>query len=82
MEQLNQSNPVDPSTLENTSAKPLVDDSPQTAANQEAPPESITNEMSKQAGETMGVNDNLWSSGRNLDQTEHGKPKEDSFNHN
>ena len=59
MEQLNQSNPVDPSTLANTSAKPLVDDSPQTAADQEVPPESITNEMSKQAGETMGVNDNL-----------------------
>lgn len=59
MEQLNQSNPVDPSTVANTSAKPLVDDSPQTAADQEAPPESITNEMSKQAGETMGVNDNL-----------------------
>lgn len=59
MEQLNQSNPVDPSTLANTSAKPLVDDSPQTAADQEVPPESITNQMSKQAGETMAVNDNL-----------------------
>lgn len=82
MEQLNQSNPVDPSTLADASAKPLVYDSPQTAADQEASPDSITNEMSKETGETMDVNDNLWSRGRSLDQTEHGKPKEDSFNHN
>lgn len=51
---------IDPSSFTDTSATPQVYDSPPTAADQEAPPSaSITNEMSKETGATMNVNDYL-----------------------
>ena len=51
---------IDPSSFTDNSGTPQVFDSPPTAADQEAsPPASITNEMSKETGATVNVNDYL-----------------------
>lgn len=59
LDQPSESNPIDPSTYTDAPAKALVYDSPPTAADQEEPPESITNEMSKESGATMDSDDYL-----------------------
>lgn len=53
------SNSIDPNPPADT-ATPQVYDSPPTAADQETPAPSITNEMSRETGATMNVNDYLW----------------------
>lgn len=60
------SNSIDPSPLTDTSPEPNVYDSPPTAADQETPAAdqetpapSITNEMSRETGATVNVNDYL-----------------------
>lgn len=64
-------NTIDPSSFTDTPATPLVYETPPTAADQEATPSaSITNEMSKETGATMNVNDYLWSCDRNMEQKE------------
>lgn len=58
---------IDPSSFTDTSGTPQVFDSPPTAADQEAsPPASITNEMSKETGATVNVNDYLWTRDRKM----------------
>ena len=74
-----ESNTIDPSPTTNKTPGSQVYDSPPTAADQEVPPQSITDEISRETGSTMNVNDYLWE-----DQTEHRKrnqtSKRDSFN--
>ena len=74
-----ESNTIDPSPTTNKTPGSQVYDSPPTAADQEVPPQSITDEISRETGSTMNVNDYLWE-----DQTEHRKRnrtlKRDSFN--
>lgn len=53
------SNSIDPSPGTESSPESKVYDSPPTAADQEVPPQSITNEMSRETGATMNVNDYL-----------------------
>lgn len=65
------SNSIDPRPSADT-ATPQVYDSPPTAADQETPAPSITNEMSRETGDTMNVNDYLWPAYKPWKPTEDG----------
>lgn len=53
------SDTIDPSPATNKSPGSQVFDSPPTAADREVPPQSITDEISRETGSTMNVNDYL-----------------------
>ena len=52
-------NSIDPSPSADTPASSQAFDSPPTAADQETTAPSITNEMNRETGDTMNVNDYL-----------------------